>query len=163
MILVVGALAVLVVPACSSGGKPAAEPSTSPPAEAQILGQYRKLWTETLPAATAAEANARKKILAATLTEPALSRALAGLATLERNGQTQYGNDVPLRQSVRRTGKSAKVTGCLDSSGAGAVDRRTGRKVNKGPATNPVTVTFVQGSDGVWRASKTEFGNTESC
>jgi hypothetical protein len=163
MILVLAAPTLLAVPACSSGDKPAVEPTKSVSAEDQILGQYKKLWTETLPQATAAAANARKKILAATLTEPALSRALAGLTKLDQNGQTQYGKDVPLRQSVRRSGKTAVVTGCLDSSQVGAVDRRNGRKINKGPATNPVTVTFTEGPDGVWRASNTEFRNTQKC
>jgi hypothetical protein len=164
MILVLGALALAVLPACG-GSEPPAEPSASKSASAedQILGQYRKLWTETLPAATAADADARQAILAATLTEPALTRALAGLARLDQNGQTQYGHDVPLRQTVRRAGRNAVVTGCLDSSKAGAVDRKTGRKVNRGSATNPVTVTFVQDPDGVWRASTTTFANTKTC
>jgi hypothetical protein len=162
MIPVPAALALLAASACG-GGQPAAEPTKPVPAEEQILGQYRRLWIETLPQATAADEKSRKAILAATLTEPALSRALAGLTTLDRNGRTQYGHDVPLRQSVRRTGNNAVVIGCLDSSQAGAVDRATGRKINRGPATNPVTVTFAEGPDGVWRVSNTEYGNTKKC
>ncbi|HEY0357970.1 MAG TPA: hypothetical protein VGD11_05280 [Mycobacteriales bacterium] len=163
MILVPVALALLATSACSSGAKPAAEPTKSVSAEDQILGQYRRLWTETLPQATAADAKARKQILAVTLAEPALSRALTGLKTLDENGRTQYGKDVPLSQSVRRTGNTAVVSGCLDSSKAGAVDRATGRKINRGPATNPVTVTLTKGPDGVWRVSNTVFGNSKKC
>jgi hypothetical protein len=163
MIPVLAVPVLLAAPACSSGGTPSPEPTKSVSAEEQILGQYKRLWTETLPEATAADAKARKTILATTLTGPALSRALAGLQTLDDKGQTQYGKDVPLRQSVRRSGKTAVVSGCLDSSNAGAVDRRNGRKINKGPATNPVTVTFTEGPDGVWRVSDTEFGNSKKC
>ena len=163
MIPVLVAPALLAVPACSSGETPTPEPTKTASAEEQILTQYKRLWTETLPQATAADSKARETILATTLTGPALSRALAGLQTLDDKGQTQYGKDVPLRQSVRRSGKTAVVSGCLDSSRAGAVDRRNGRKINKGPATNPVTVTFTEGPDGVWRVSNTQFGNTQKC
>jgi hypothetical protein len=160
LILISGALLVLAVPACG-GGEPA--PEKSPTTEEQVLAQYRKLWTETLPAATTAAADERKAILAATLADPELTHALGRLAAMDENGQTSYGTDVPLRQTVTLQGEKAVVTGCLDSSQTGLADRETGRKLTKGVATNPVSLTFERGSDGVWRVAQTRFPGTRRC
>lgn len=160
-VLVSGALMLLVLPACS--GKPAPAPETSATIEKQVLGQYRKLWAETLPAATSAAAAQRKDILSATLTDPELSRAVQRLAALDRSGRKSYGNDVPLRQTVVLRGDTAVVTGCLDSSQSGLADAGTGRKLTRGVATNPVSVTFERGSDGVWRVTQTQFPGTRRC
>jgi hypothetical protein len=161
LVLVSGALAVLAVPAC--GGGPEPEPESSATVEKQVLGQYRTLWTETLPAAMAATPGKRKAILATTLTDPELSRAVQRLAALDEKGQESYGGDVPLRQTVELKGDTAVVTGCLDSSRSGLADSETGRKLTKGVETNPVSVTFRRGSDGVWRVSQTRFPGTRSC
>jgi hypothetical protein len=162
IVLISGALTLLGVPAC---GEPAAERDKPKPvpADQQILAQYRKLWTETIPAATAATASARKPILAATMTDPALSDVVRGYQQLDRKGQRYYGRELPLRQSVSVNGKSGVVLGCLDSSQSGASDAHTGRKLKRGVPTNPVTVTFKQAADGVWRASAFRWGNTKKC
>jgi hypothetical protein len=154
--------ATLVLAACS-GGNASSEPSPSPKPEQLILAQYETFWTESMPAATRASAKSRQEVLAAVMTEPALSRAVQGFAALDKKHRVFYGKDVPLRQTVQVNGKQAVVRGCLDSSRGGLADRRTGRKLNRGVATNPVTVTFIQGSDGVWRVSKTEFAGTNRC
>ncbi|HEY0485320.1 MAG TPA: hypothetical protein VGD72_03610 [Mycobacteriales bacterium] len=161
MVLVWAALAVLTVPACSGGQKPAAAQSAS--TETQILDQYRKLWSETLPAAMSAAPGERKDILSTTLTDPELGNALDRLAAMDRRGRRAYGSDVPLRQTVTLTGATAVVTGCLDSSQSGIADSKTGRKLTRGVATNPVSVTFHRGKDGVWRASETRFPGTRTC
>jgi hypothetical protein len=153
--LAVTALAVVATLAMCTG------PDRS--SEQQVLGQYRKLWTETMPAATRTSGTARRDMLGAVLTEPALSHAVRSFAALEKRGRVPYGRDVPLRQSVELSGERAVVSGCLDSSRSGVADKRTGRKLNRGVATNPVTVTFTRGSDGVWRASRTEFPGTKRC
>ena len=162
MVLVSGALTVLAVPACSGQSDPAPESTSS--SATKVLAQYRKLWAETIPAATAAAVGERKAILAATLTDPELTRALQRLTDLDGKGQRSYGADVPLRQTVTVQGAdTAVVTGCLDSTQSGVADRQTGRKLTRGVATNPVSVTFKRGSDGVWRVTTTRFPGTRRC
>jgi hypothetical protein len=153
----------VVLTACSGGNGSGGGPSPSPKPEQLVLAQYETFWTEAMPAATRASADARKELLAAVMTEPALSRAVKGFASLDKQQRVFYGKDVPLRQTVQINGKQAVVKGCLDSSRGGLADKRTGQKLNRGVATNPVTVTFIQGSDGVWRVSKTEFAGTSRC
>jgi hypothetical protein len=165
MFLIPGALALLGVAACGGpapgGDKP--KPPAAAAADQQILAQYRKLWTQTIPAATAAKAGARRSILAVTMADPALSDAVRRYQNLERAGQRSYGRAVPLRQSVTVSGTTAVVKGCLDSTHSGVADRKTGRKLTRGVATSPVTATFTEASDGVWRASKTEFPIRKTC
>jgi hypothetical protein len=165
MFLIPGALALLGVAACGGpapgGDKP--KPPAAAAADQQILAQYRKLWTQTIPAATAAKAGARRSILAVTMADPALSDAVKGYEQLDRKGQRYYGREIPLRQSVSVSGKTGVVRGCLDSSRSGAADASTGRKLNRGVSTNPVTVTFQQATNGVWRASGFKWDNTKKC
>jgi hypothetical protein len=169
LILIPGALAfgasmLVALPGCSGdGGTPAASPTPSGPPAEQVLAQYRRLWAETIPAATKAGAADRRSILAVTMTDPALSATLARLAKLDTSAQIPYGSDIPLRQSVTVTGKGAVVRGCLDSSKSGLADRKTGQKLTRGIATNPVLVTFKQGPDGVWRVAATSFPGTRGC
>jgi hypothetical protein len=162
IVLISGALTLLGVPAC---GEPAAERDKPKPvpADQQILAQYRKLWTETIPAATAATASARKPILAATMTDPALSDVVTRYQNLEKAGRRSYGRIIPLRQAVTVSGKTAVVDGCLDESNSGVANRKTGQKLTKGVATSPVRLTFVEGPDGLWRVSKTAFPVSKSC
>jgi hypothetical protein len=132
--------------------------------EEQILGQYRRFWTEALPAAQAAsDDRGRSQILAPVAMEPALTLLIRGMAKLDREGQRAYGHDVPLRESVERQGSTALVTGCLDSSRTGVADRATGERLTVGVPTNPVLVTLKRGADGLWRVFGTKFPGGHRC
>ncbi|HEY0357969.1 MAG TPA: hypothetical protein VGD11_05275, partial [Mycobacteriales bacterium] len=97
--VVAGAFVVLVAGGCSGDGKGPVDPPppstasvtpSAPPtgrAEEQILAQYRRFWTETLPAAQAAPAERRRTILAEVAMEPALSFLLDGIHDLDRTGE----------------------------------------------------------------------------
>jgi hypothetical protein len=160
LVLVSGVLAVLALTGC--GGK-SETPTPTAAADDQVLLQYRRLWTETLPAATIAPTGTRRDILARTMTDPALNDAIGRIAKMDEAGQTSYGVTIPLRQSVKLDGKSAVVTGCLDSSKSGVADAKSGRKLTVGVPTSPVAVTFKQGADGVWRVSETKFPTSQKC
>jgi hypothetical protein len=151
-----------VTAACGGSASPS-DVKASPSAEKQVLAQYRLLWQQTLPAAAKAPATQRRDILAAVMTGSALERAVGAYAALDKRHQRSYGADVPLHENVEVRGKTAVVTGCLDSSKGGVADEKTGRKLAKGVSRNPTTVTFAQGSDGVWRVLDSSFPGTKGC
>jgi hypothetical protein len=160
-LLVTGAFIVFVVPACSGDNHPPAAKPVS--AEQQIVQQYRRLLTQTIPAASVAKPAARRSILTQTLMEPALTQALTRMARYDRLGQRPYGHDKLLRQTVQVKGTTAIVAGCVDESGTGVADGRTGRKLTVGGKTQPMVVRFQQGKDGVWRASAANSPFTTHC
>jgi hypothetical protein len=138
--------------------------SPSGTAEEQILAQYRRFWTDSLPSAQAAsDANTRSRLLAPTVMEPALSLLVEGMAGLDRKGKRAYGYDIPLREVIERKGDTALVTGCLDSSHTGVKEDRTGRKLTVGVPTNPVFVTLKRASDRIWRVYGTQFPGGRRC
>ena len=176
IVLIAGAVVVLGVTGCSGDGTGPVDPpvpttatvtpSASPTgtAEEQILAQYRRFWTETLPAAQAASGDReRTRILAPVVMEPALRLLIGGMAKLDRQGQQAYGQDVPIREVVERQGGTALVTGCLDSSQTGVADRATGERLTVGVPTNPVLVTLKRGDDAVWRVFGTRFPGGRRC
>jgi hypothetical protein len=140
-------------------------PSVSPTgtAEDQILAQYRRFWTETLPAAQSAPPEARRSILAAAAMEPALRSLLDGIRDLDRTGEKAYGHLVPVGETLKRRRDIALVTGCLDSSEAGTTDAKSGRVVSRGPGREAVLVTLKAGEDSVWRVYQTGFPKDQRC
>jgi hypothetical protein len=151
-------------PAPSSAASVTPTPSPSGTAEEQILAQYRRFWTEALPAAQAAsDARNRSRILEAVVMEPALHLLVGGMAMLDREGRKPYGRDIPLHEVVERQGDTALVTGCLDSSHAGVADRATGEKLTVGVPNNPVFVTLKRDHDAVWRVFGTRFPGGRRC
>jgi hypothetical protein len=161
-VLVVGVVSVLVTSACGGDGTPN-DAKAPPPADQQVLAQYRLLWQRALPAAAQAPSGQRRDILAAVMTGGALGRAVGAYATLDKRHQKAYGADLPLHENVVVRGTTAVVTGCLDSSKGGVADKKTGRKLTKGLNRNPTTVTFTRGSDGVWRVLDSSFPGTKGC
>jgi hypothetical protein len=181
--LVSGALVVLATSACtgdspgpvepprpqtsgsgtSSGAAPPTNASPSGTVEEQILAQYRRFWTESLPAAHDASPQDRKAILATTVMEPALSFIVDGIAEMDRAGEKGYGYPIPVRETIKRHGSTALTTGCLDSSHAGTADARSGRILTKGPDSEAVLVTLKRSADGIWRVYETGFPEDSRC
>ncbi|HEY0485321.1 MAG TPA: hypothetical protein VGD72_03615 [Mycobacteriales bacterium] len=174
---VVGTLALLGLPACGGSPTPTptparriptGEPSPSRVAaddtvEKRILARYRALWTDVLPAAAAAPPADRRRILAAAMTEPALSATLAWILALDRAGQRVYGHALPVAELVQQEGGAALVRGCLDSSRVGKADARTGNVLSRGLAREAVLVTLKRDADGVWRVYGTYFPKDPRC
>jgi hypothetical protein len=131
--------------------------------EEQILAQYRRFWTQSLPAAEAAPADGRRALLAPVAMEPALSYFVAGIAELDRLQQRAYGSAIPVKETLKRRGDTVLVTGCLDSSGAGKVDAKSGKVLTKGPEREKVLVTLMRGKDRVWRFYQTGFPEDYQC
>jgi len=139
----------------SASPSPSPSPSAVAPtgtAEEQILAQYRKFWTEALPAAFAAPAAQRRSILAPVVMDPLLKRLLEDVSALDAKHQTSRGRPTLVKHVVTRTGASATVFGCLDFSKTAIVDRSTGRIVEPGNPRYPLRTRFARGSDHVWRA-----------
>jgi hypothetical protein len=177
IVVVAGAVVVLGASGCTSDGKGPVDPpvpssaavsvtprpSPSGTVEEQILAQYRRFWTEALPAAEAAPPSRRTEILAAVVMEPALSYFVRGIAELDRVGERAYGHAVPVRETVKRRGSTALVTGCLDGSQAGRREAASGRILSRGVEREAVLVTLRAGSDEVWRVFQTGFPETSKC
>jgi hypothetical protein len=179
IVAVAGAVVVLGVAGCSGHERGPVDPPVPPTApttasgapsvsptgtvEEQILAQYRRFWTETLPAAQAAPVERRKAILAEAAMEPALSFLLDGILELDRSGERAYGHLIPAGETVKRLRGTALVTGCLDSSHAGTIDAESGRVLAKGPGREQVLVTLKVGSDSAWRVYQTGFPDGRRC
>jgi hypothetical protein len=185
MVVVSGAVTVLAVSACSSdGGSPVDPPTpgstsgshasvvpTSPvpsasptgTAEEQILAQYKRFWTQALPDAFAAPAADRRAVLAPVAMDPALSQLVTGIANLERRGQTNYGFDQPISQTLRRVKKQALVRGCLDSSHSGLAEIESGKRLQRGDPRNRVLVRLDLDVDNVWRVYAVGYRPEATC
>jgi hypothetical protein len=173
--VVAGAFVVLVAGGCSGDGKGPVEPPppstarvtpSAPPtgtAEEQILAQYRRFWTETLPAAQAAPVERRSGILAETVMEPALSFLVEGIRKDHSADEKPYGHAVPIGETLKRRHDLALVTGCLDSSHSGKADAQSGKVLTKGPSRELVLVTLKLGADLIWRVYETGFPDTGRC
>jgi hypothetical protein len=178
--VVAGALALLGLTACGGSdaptpapGLPSANGGASVPrpaqvasdgsAEEQILAQYTAFWTDVLPRAAAAAPAHRREILAAAMTEPALSSTLAWILKLDRAGQEVYGHAVPVAQLVEQRDGTALAKGCLDSSKVGKADAKTGKILSHGLTREAVLVTMKFDPDGVWRVYGTYFPKDPRC
>jgi hypothetical protein len=175
IVVVAGAVVVLGASGCTSDGKgPVDPPAPSSSAasvtptptgtvEEQILAQYRRFWTEALPAAQAAPVEKRRAILAQVVMEPALAFLVEGIRELDRAGERAYGRPVPFGETLKRRRGIALVTGCLDSSHAGRLDTASGRILTRGPRRELVLVTLKIGADSVWRIYQTGFPEDSQC
>jgi hypothetical protein len=170
IVAVAGAVVVLGVAGCSGNQKGPVDPPVPSPTvratgtlEEQILGQYRRFWTESLPAAEAADPTQRKEILAPVVMEPALSFLVEGIRQLDGTGQKLYGHAVPIGETVKRGRGIALVTGCLDSSHAGKKDANSGRILTRGSDREFALVTLKVGSDSVWRVYQTGLPEGRRC
>jgi hypothetical protein len=168
---VAGAVVVLALSACgddrpgpvlppvpSSGSasataSPAPSPSVRPTgtAEEQILGQYRRFWTEALPSALAAPEPERRDILRTVVAEPLLAELLRVARLFDVKNEVANGIPVLIHQTVSREAREAVVVGCVDMSTAVRTDRQTGKITYRGKPRDPTHAYFTVGSDGVWR------------
>jgi len=145
---------------------PSPSPSSVTPTgtvEEQILAQYRKFWTEALPAASAAPAAQRRAILSPVAGEPALSRLLGVMSKLDAEGKRAYGRMISLQPTVQRGGAVALVRSCFDSSGSGELDIKTGRKLTVGPKRELILTTLKRSPDGSWRVTSIGQPKDSSC
>lgn len=145
-----------------------AQPRSSTPSpvqaeEERILLQYQKFWAETLPRAFAAAAKDRLALLASVTMDPELKLLLGNMAENDKNGETGYGADAPLSQTIERKGGVALVRGCLDSSRAGIKEISSGRKLTRGPARNKVLANLRKGADGIWRVYAVTYPGGSKC
>jgi hypothetical protein len=165
IVVVAGAVVVLGASGCTTDGKGPVDPPapsssaasvtpTSSPSgtvEEQILAQYRRFWTETLPALFAARVEDRTALLRPVVTDPLLPALLRTAGDLDRKGQQATGFPILITQSVSRRGSEAIVVGCMDSSKASVKDRATGQEITRGRPRDPTEAFFKVGNDGVWR------------
>lgn len=169
IVAVAGAVVVLGAAGCSGDAKgpvdppiPSATSSTasvaptaSPTgtAEEQILAQYRRFWTEALPAAFEAPSDRRRNVLEAVTTDPLLPELLRLAAGFDDNNQVASGTPVVLKEVVSRSSRlEAVVFGCLDMRLAIRTDRTSGRVIYRGQRRDPNQAYFRLGTDGAWRA-----------
>jgi hypothetical protein len=128
-------------------------PSVSPTgtAEDQILAQYRRFWTETLPAVFAAEPNQRRAALGPVAADPLVPELLRLARGFDDKNEVASGTPVVLQQMVSRSGREAIVFGCLDMRMTIRTDRATGRVTFRGQSRDPDQAYFKIGDDGIWR------------
>ncbi len=101
----------------------------------------------------------RPQLLRRFLTEPALSRVVAGLAALDAAGRRNYGTPVSNVFDTVATNDSAVLHDCRDESSAGQLDVATGRRLTVGLRNTHVVARFVR-VDGRWLISRFELGPT---
>jgi hypothetical protein len=119
--------------------------------EEQILAQYRRFWTETLPAIFAAPPDQRVHILEPVAADPLLPELLRLANGFDEKDQVASGTPVVLKQVVSRKGREASVFGCLDMRPAIRTDRTTGRVTYRGRPRDPNQAYLRLDADGTWR------------
>lgn len=127
-----------------------------------MLAQYSAFWQTLTPAAEAA-ADKRREILEPVATDPILSSMVQRLAEQEKRGRGQYGAEVPRAKVVTKGENSSIISDCQDGSGAGVLDRATGKKLVRGDERNPLIAFMSKGSDGVWRVRRVEYKEASKC
>jgi hypothetical protein len=159
-------LAVALLPACSTSNAdthpassptftsaPAstpASPSPSPTTKQVVAARYAEFWRVFwIAAATNASRDPRLLDLTAGEERDKI-RHIFGVRRAD--GRSGYGYSVPHVRSITVRGGVATILDCHDSSRAGIKDTRTGRKLNRGSATEDITVTMRLVA-GRWRVS----------
>jgi hypothetical protein len=167
IVLIAGAVVVLDVTGCSGDGKGPVDPpvpsatssaaSVAPTAsptgtvDEQILAQYRRFWTETLPAVFAATPDQRRHVLEPVAADPLLPELLRLAREFDDNNEVASGSPVVLKQMINRRGREVIVFGCLDMRPAIRTDSATGRVTYRGKPRDPNQAYFRAGADGTWR------------
>jgi hypothetical protein len=180
VLVIVLAVAACLVASCDEEeryGEPPPLPSSRPPSpthaspsgtaaktdEQQILAQYHRFWTDALPRAYAATAPQRRAILAPVTTDPELGVLLRNMSIQDAGGERGYGTQLPLKQSLERSGALSLVRGCLNSRNAGVLRAATGKKLTRGPERNPVLVNLKKSADSSWRVSFVKYPGGSQC
>lgn len=118
--------------------------------------QVRAIYHEFAVKNWAAErlpADQRRAYLAAWMTEPALSRFVAGMSRLRKQGRLDVGTSVPHVFSVSTWKNTALVNDCADNSNLRTIDR-AGKVVDRGRRSTWYLTTLKRTKDG-WRVSDT--------
>ena len=143
------------IPDSPSAGSVASKSTTSNSRtdDEMTIAQYRTFWTVALPRAYAAEPAQKPAMLESVVDRPLMNYLLQRIARLQKSGRTSYGHDEPRWHRVEKLSTSPRtvlVRGCLDSSGTGVMEMRSGRKLTVGVPNNPVLVKLRRDSGGVW-------------
>jgi hypothetical protein len=160
----VGVLLVLVVGACGKSHHAVALPTTSAPAapsvsasptsaEDAVRQSYTQYWAVLPRAEQEVDGERRRQLLADYAAEPQLGTVLRNIENLHAKNQTSWGYVVVHIQSVQVAGNAATVRDCQDSSNAGLMDSKTGKKTSRGVLKDPLSATLVRGTDERWRIS----------
>jgi hypothetical protein len=139
------------VPSSSVSATPSASASPTGTAEEQILAQYRRFWTEALPATFTAPIDQRREVLEPVAADPLLPELLRLANGFDDKNEVASGTPVVLKQTVSRSGGEAVVSGCLDMRPAIRADRTTGRVTYRGKPRDPNQAYFKLAADGTWR------------
>ncbi|WP_163504711.1 hypothetical protein [Fodinicola acaciae] len=137
-------------------------PATTGTPEQQILAQYVSFTTVALPRAYVAPPAKRRSLLDPVTTEPALSIYLRQIAQLDSKSQQAKGHPVPISQTVQRSGHTALVRMCVDSSKTGIYNQKTGEQLTIGPSREVLLGTLKLTPGGIWKVSGTSF-QEQSC
>jgi hypothetical protein len=167
IVLIAGAVVVLDVTGCSGDGKGPVDPpvpsatssaaSVAPTAsptgtvDEQILAQYRRFWTETMPGALAVPASDRPRVLKAVAADPLVPELLRVAKLFEQRNQRPTGAPSLIHQSITRKGTKAVVVGCIDESEFFLTDKSTGEESGRGLPRVSTQTRLARGSDGIWR------------
>jgi hypothetical protein len=148
-------------PVTSQPKSGAASPTkTTESDDSRILAQYSEFWLTALPSAYSASDRDRKSALARVVDQKFLAYLLNRIAYLQAKGHNSYGFDRPITQAIERSKRNPKralVRGCLDSSGVGVQEMKSGKKMTVGIPRNPVLVSLGCDNVGVWRISGFHF------
>lgn len=160
----VGALFVLIAGACGKSHHAVALPTTSAPGapsvsaspaspEDAVRQSYTQYWAVLPRVEQESDEGRRRQLLAPYATEPQLGTVLQNIKNLHAKNQTSWGYVVVHIESVQVTGNTATVKDCQDSSNAGLMDSKTGKKTSRGVSKDPLSATLERGTDERWRIS----------
>jgi hypothetical protein len=148
-----------VLPPVPSSGSASASASPAPSlsvrptgtAEEQILGQYRRFWTEAYPAMIVAPATERSGILQPYVTEPLLGALLETARQFDRRNEESVGAPELSQLVVSRRAGEGVVVGCVDFTHVPLVNRSTGEVIDDKPLHVGSEMHLRRGRDGLWR------------
>ncbi|WP_147339383.1 hypothetical protein [Actinomadura spongiicola] len=128
----------------------------SPPPESQTEAIKRSYiaFVAILDRADSLPASTRRQKLGVHMTDPQLTQVLDRVEEMKRTDIATYGTVATHIQSVRIVGTGATLRDCQDSSGAGLLNVRTGKKINRGVEEETIKAYLAEGSDGRWRVTK---------
>lgn len=135
----------------------ASSPRTSPTAQSETEEVERSYiaFLKILDGADSLPAGERRQQLSLYMTDPQLAQAIKRIQEMKKDNVSSYGSVVPHVRHVEINGSEARLLDCQDSSNAGNMNSRTGKKIDRGIDNESVTAYLSKGSDGQWRVTKT--------
>jgi hypothetical protein len=140
----------VTLPTTSAPGAPRVSSSPTS-AEDAVRQSYTQYWAVLPQAEQTPDEARRRQLLAAYATEPQLGTVLRNIKNLHTKNQTSWGYVVVHIESVQVNGDTATVRDCQDSSNAGLMDTKTGKKTSRGVPKDPLSATLQRGTDERWR------------